>query len=174
MNRHDASYRQLFRHPHMALRSATYCGLQYESLLQHQQIKPGTRLPVVLPVVLYSGVKPWTEPTVTTDLIDQAPSAPRLLRLGALYATATRLAQGNYPRRGRSTGDQRYADRTLKILDPAVENGRPSRRRGRATATLAHPQIRALTRASAATRKVSNANAIGSLVVECSGCSNHG
>lgn len=171
MNRHDASYRQLFRHPHMvrslfdgiinepwlnaldwqglqslptdyisaqlrerradcvwrlprhddidlfmllmfehqsqndyymALRSATYCGLQYESLLQHQQIKPGTRLPVVLPVVLYSGVKPWTAPTVTTDLIDQAPSAlpPYLLSMRYLL-----IDEGEWVRSGKLPED---------------------------------------------------------------------
>lgn len=61
--------------PTMALRIMTYSGLLYESLLARKLIRKGRRLPIILPVVLYSGVRPWTAPPTMTDLIDPAPQA---------------------------------------------------------------------------------------------------
>ncbi|HEY9281116.1 MAG TPA: Rpn family recombination-promoting nuclease/putative transposase [Eoetvoesiella sp.] len=59
----------------MALRMATYCALLYESLAQRKALPRSRRLPLVLPVVLYSGAKPWAAATSTTGLIDKAPPA---------------------------------------------------------------------------------------------------
>ena len=58
----------------MALRVLTYCALLYESLLTRKQISKGGRLPVTLPVVIYSGVPRWSAPLCVSELIDPPPS----------------------------------------------------------------------------------------------------
>ncbi len=60
---------------YMALRKATYCCLSYESLVQQDLIPRSGRLPIILPVVLYSGVKPWRAATSMSELFDPAPPA---------------------------------------------------------------------------------------------------
>ena len=54
----------------MALRMLTYAALIYESIWQHQigRDKVG-KLPTVLPMVLYSGIPPWTAPLEVGDLL---------------------------------------------------------------------------------------------------------
>ncbi|NYT83818.1 Rpn family recombination-promoting nuclease/putative transposase [Alcaligenaceae bacterium] len=59
---------------YMALRMATYAGLLYQSLLRQKLIVG--RLPPVLPVVLYSGRRPWRAHRNLADLIE--PSATEL------------------------------------------------------------------------------------------------
>ena len=61
----------------MALRVLTYCALLYESLLTRRRIPKGRRLPVILPVVIYSGVPRWSARLCVSELIDPAP--PELL-----------------------------------------------------------------------------------------------
>lgn len=58
----------------MALRVLTYCALLYESLLTRKQISKGGRLPVTLPIVIYSGVPRWIAPLCVSELIDPPPS----------------------------------------------------------------------------------------------------
>ena len=58
---------------HMALRMLTYCGLLYESLLQRESWPQKRALPVVLPLVLYSGAARWSATTQVAGLIDAAP-----------------------------------------------------------------------------------------------------
>ncbi len=67
--------------PIMELRIATYCCLLYEGLIQRRLIKRGCSLPLVLPVVLYSGVERWSAPTETALLIDAAHDALAPYRL---------------------------------------------------------------------------------------------
>jgi hypothetical protein len=62
----------------MALRLLTYAGLLYESLLQHRLIPSGAPLPLLLPIVLYSGRRPWRAPTELSALMP--PADPVLAR----------------------------------------------------------------------------------------------
>ncbi|HUG59393.1 MAG TPA: Rpn family recombination-promoting nuclease/putative transposase, partial [Candidimonas sp.] len=55
---------------YMALRILIYVGLLYQSLLKQGLIPAGGRYPPVLPVVLYSGVTPWSAATHLRDCID--------------------------------------------------------------------------------------------------------
>ncbi|MFC4298181.1 Rpn family recombination-promoting nuclease/putative transposase [Castellaniella hirudinis] len=62
----------------MALRLLTYAGLLYESLLQHRLIPTGAPLPLLLPIVLYSGHRRWRAPTELSALL--TPADPALAR----------------------------------------------------------------------------------------------
>ncbi|TFL14834.1 DUF4351 domain-containing protein [Pusillimonas caeni] len=62
---------------YMALRILTYLGLLYEALLARKLIKPGEPLPVVLPVVIYSGVPRWNAALNVSELIGLIPQGPR-------------------------------------------------------------------------------------------------
>lgn len=53
---------------YMALRMATYTGLLYQSLLRQKLIVG--RLPPILPVVLYSGRRPWRAHQDLASLIE--------------------------------------------------------------------------------------------------------
>ena len=50
--------------PIMPIRLATYSGLMYEELHRSGKMKSG-ELPLILPVVLYSGLQRWTTPIQT-------------------------------------------------------------------------------------------------------------
>ena len=52
----------------MPLRMHTYTGLKLEDLARQDQLDSGGRLPLVWPVVLYNGVRPWRGPTSTDEL----------------------------------------------------------------------------------------------------------
>lgn len=88
---------------YMALRILTYLGLLYEALLARKLIKPGEPLPVVLPVVIYSGVPRWNAALNVSELIGLIPQGlrcylPQLQYLivdeGALVETG-KLPQNN-------------------------------------------------------------------------------
>ncbi len=81
--------------PIMALRILTYCALLYASLLTRKLIPKGGRLPIILPVVLYSGVRRWTAPLSVVDLIDPAPQAllPYLPQMRYLLIDEGRLVR---------------------------------------------------------------------------------
>lgn len=55
--------------PLMALRVMTYIGLLYQDLVRQRLLKPGQKLPPVLPIVLYNGYALWGAPRDVTDLI---------------------------------------------------------------------------------------------------------
>lgn len=58
----------------MALRLNTYCSLLLEQILQRDpHLRGPGRLPMVLPVVLYSGTIRWKSPTQLTELFNAAP-----------------------------------------------------------------------------------------------------
>jgi len=65
------------RSPAVAGRLLTYLGLLYEALLARKLIKPGEPLPVVLPVVVYSGVPRWNAALNVCDLIGAVPQGLR-------------------------------------------------------------------------------------------------
>ena len=88
---------------YMALRILTYLGLLYEALLARRLIKSGEPLPVVLPVVIYSGVPRWNAALNVSELIGLIPQGlrrylPQLQYLivdeGALVETG-KLPQNN-------------------------------------------------------------------------------
>ena len=55
--------------PHMALRILVYTGLLYQDLIRRRAVSADSRLPPVLPVVLYNGSRPWTAPVDMSELI---------------------------------------------------------------------------------------------------------
>jgi len=67
----------------MALRAASYAGLLYQSLLRDKQIQ--LPLPPVLPVVLYSGDKPWRAAPELSGLIAAVPEELRPYQLQMRY-----------------------------------------------------------------------------------------
>ncbi len=52
----------------MPLRLATYTALMQEDLARQGELDPGGLLPLVRPVVLYNGVRPWRGPTSMAEL----------------------------------------------------------------------------------------------------------
>ncbi len=68
---------------YMALRVPGYCCLLYESLLQHKALSRRQRLPAILPIVLYSGTRPWKASLDTAGLVDPVPPglAPYMLQM---------------------------------------------------------------------------------------------
>ncbi|WP_017523794.1 Rpn family recombination-promoting nuclease/putative transposase [Pusillimonas noertemannii] len=88
---------------YMALRILTYLGLLYEALLARKLIKPGEPLPMVLPIVIYSGMPRWNAALNVSDLIGAIPQGLRrflpqlqylLVDEGALVASG-KLPQNN-------------------------------------------------------------------------------
>jgi predicted transposase/invertase (TIGR01784 family) len=62
--------------PTMAVRLMSYVGLFYQSLLAGRLGPPGSKLPLVIPIVLYNGVEPWNAATDLGSLIgDLDPTA---------------------------------------------------------------------------------------------------
>jgi predicted transposase/invertase (TIGR01784 family) len=59
--------------PFMAVRVMVYVGLLYQDLIHQGLIPPGSRLPPVLPVVLYNGIPPWLSAQDIFDLIETVP-----------------------------------------------------------------------------------------------------
>ena len=62
----------------MAVRMLTYTGLLYEKLIADGVLREHGALPPVLPIVIYSGRRPWTAPVDVAKLI--APGGGRALR----------------------------------------------------------------------------------------------
>lgn len=52
---------------HMALRVLVYTGLLYQSLIKQGQITRHDVYPPILPVVIYSGLRPWSAATALAD-----------------------------------------------------------------------------------------------------------
>ncbi|HEY2289099.1 MAG TPA: Rpn family recombination-promoting nuclease/putative transposase [Thermoanaerobaculia bacterium] len=63
--------------PFMAVRLLTYTGLLLEEILRKEKLKPGAGIPVVLPVVLYNGKRPWRAPLDLTSLCVKTPGSLR-------------------------------------------------------------------------------------------------
>lgn len=63
--------------PFMAVRLLTYVGLLLEEIVRKEKLKPGDRLPAVLPVVLYNGKGPWRAPLSLESLFVPVPSELR-------------------------------------------------------------------------------------------------
>ena len=57
----------------MALRINTYTSLLLEQLVKIDKIKPGEKLPLMLPIVFYNGVKRWTAPITLKEHFHDVP-----------------------------------------------------------------------------------------------------
>jgi hypothetical protein len=79
--------------PFMAVRLLSYVGLLLEEIIRREKLKPGDRLPVVLPLVLHSGKRPWRAPRDLESLFVEVPPGLRqyLPRLRYLLLDAGRL-----------------------------------------------------------------------------------
>lgn len=88
--------------PFMALRLLTYVSLLLEEVLRREKLKPGDRLPAVLPLVLHTGKPPWRAPCDLASLLVEVPPGLRqylpqfrylLLDVGRLDLDRSDLAQ---------------------------------------------------------------------------------
>lgn len=61
----------------MVLRKLAYMAFFYQDLVKARKLKPGDRLPAVLPVVLYDGERPWRAPLSVEELIGPVPEPLR-------------------------------------------------------------------------------------------------
>jgi hypothetical protein len=61
--------------PFMAVRLLTYAGLLLEEILCKEKLKPGAEIPIVLPVVLYNGDRPWRAALDLVRLCFEAPES---------------------------------------------------------------------------------------------------
>jgi hypothetical protein len=77
----------------MAVRLLTYVSLLLEEIIRREKLKPGDRLPAVLPLVLHNGKRPWRAPRDLRDLFAEVPAELRqyLPRLRYLLLDEGRL-----------------------------------------------------------------------------------
>jgi hypothetical protein len=61
----------------MAVRLLTYVSLLLEEIIRRQKLKPGDRLPAVLPLVLHNGKRPWRAPRDLGSLFVEVPPGLR-------------------------------------------------------------------------------------------------
>jgi predicted transposase/invertase (TIGR01784 family) len=80
-------------YPFMAVRMLTYVGLLLEEIIRKEKLRPGDRIPAVLPVVLYNGKRPWRAPLDLASLFVEIPKSLRrhLPRLRYLLLDESRL-----------------------------------------------------------------------------------
>jgi predicted transposase YdaD len=88
--------------PFMALRLLAYVSLLLEEIVRQEKLKPGDRLPAVLPLVLHNGKRPWRAPRDLGSLFVEVPPGLRrylpqlsylLLDVGRLDLDRSDLAQ---------------------------------------------------------------------------------
>ncbi|MBF0154497.1 MAG: Rpn family recombination-promoting nuclease/putative transposase [Magnetococcales bacterium] len=60
----------------MAVRFQVYIGLLYQQLIQAGELRPGDKLPPVLPIVIHNGPRPWKAPTALHPLISLPEHSP--------------------------------------------------------------------------------------------------
>ena len=60
----------------MAVRIQVYAGLLWQQIIGERRLKPGDRLPPVLPIVLFNGDPRWNAPAETTALVALPPGSP--------------------------------------------------------------------------------------------------
>jgi predicted transposase YdaD len=79
--------------PFMAVRLMTYEGLLLEGIIRREKLKPGDRLPLVLPMVLHSGKGRWRPPLRLESLFVPVPAElePYVPRLTYLLLDERRL-----------------------------------------------------------------------------------
>jgi predicted transposase YdaD len=77
----------------MAVRLLTYVGLLLEEIIHREKLRPGDRLPAILPLVFYNGKRPWLAPLDLASLFEEMPASLRryLPRLRYLVLDENRL-----------------------------------------------------------------------------------
>lgn len=83
--------------PWMALRILTYLGLLYEDLVKADTLTGTSKLPPVLPIVLYNGETPWQAVTNIGELIDQPPGGLEHYRPSLQYLLLDENAYADAP-----------------------------------------------------------------------------
>ncbi|WP_395401654.1 Rpn family recombination-promoting nuclease/putative transposase [Pseudoduganella sp. UC29_106] len=83
----------------MALRMQVYVGLLCEDLVRQQKLR-SRKLPLLLPLVLYTGQAPWTSNTDLAALQEEAPASLRVLQPEQKYL----LIDQSYLRAGPAVG----------------------------------------------------------------------
>ncbi|TBV14299.1 Rpn family recombination-promoting nuclease/putative transposase [Stutzerimonas kirkiae] len=78
----------------MALRLLTYVGLFWQQLEKQGQLTRDGRLPPVLPLVLYNGLRPWRHSTRLSDLCHPAPPGLQVFQPGFDYLL---IDENQYP-----------------------------------------------------------------------------
>ena len=83
----------------MALRILTYICLTYEELIRRGELKPGDKLPPVLPVALYNGRPRWRAATDISELMAPVPEplARYLPKFGYLLLDLQRIGEQDSP-----------------------------------------------------------------------------
>ena len=79
--------------PFMAVRLLGYAALLLAEIVRKERLGAGDRLPIVLPLVLYNGKRPWTAPLDLASLFAEAPESlrRRLPQLSYLLVDESRL-----------------------------------------------------------------------------------
>ena len=78
--------------PTMALRMVAYQALLALDLVKHKRVAPGGPYPQIVPIVLYSGDRPWTAKTNLTELFEPPlPDAERFALQGRYLLIEERL-----------------------------------------------------------------------------------
>jgi hypothetical protein len=79
----------------MAVRLLVYVGLLLQELIRGERLRPGERLPPILPIVLYNGKRPWRAPLDLASLFTPVPPGleRRLPRLDYLLVDENRLTR---------------------------------------------------------------------------------
>ncbi|VCU69157.1 hypothetical protein PIGHUM_01217 [Pigmentiphaga humi] len=72
----------------MAVRILSYAALSYETLLRRERRSTRQLLPALLPIVLYTGLKPWRAATDVAALIDPVPAALQPFQPAMRYVLA--------------------------------------------------------------------------------------
>jgi predicted transposase YdaD len=80
--------------PFMAVRIMAYTALLYQDLIRTKEVRPGRKLPPVLPVVLYNGRPRWKAATELNELIHPGPETLRAFLPRQRYLL---LDEGAYP-----------------------------------------------------------------------------
>ena len=103
--------------PFMAVRLLTYVGLLLEEIIRREKLKPGDRLPAVLPLVLHNGKRPWRAPRDLESLFVEVPPGLRryLPRLRYLLLDEGRLDLDR-PELGREPDRHPVPSRGLEVL----------------------------------------------------------
>ena len=80
--------------PYMAVRMMGYEALFFQELIRRRELLPGGTLPLVIPVVLYNGKKPWWPALDVADLIESVDPEADELRPHAKYRV---IDERSYP-----------------------------------------------------------------------------
>ena len=85
----------------MSIRMLGYSALLYEDIIMRRSESKRARLPSILPIVLYTGARPWNAPLQASELLDKAPAGLRIYQPQMRYLVLDEgklVSQGGLPR----------------------------------------------------------------------------